>query len=297
MQSNSKGLAIKIAIVFGVLFVALLIYFGLHKKTVVEPVKVAEVVATSTYKIIGTSVQGRKIESYTYGSGTENVVFVGGIHGGYEWNSVLLAYQLMDYLKNNPKIIPEKLKITIIPTLNPDGVYGVTGKDGRFAVGDVSTSTKILAAGRFNAHAVDLNRNFDCRWQPKGTWQSKTTSAGTEAFSEPEAMAFKSFVLENNPSVVVFWHSASGGVYASSCKKGILPGTSDLMNYYSKASGYPAVKTFDAYPVTGAADDWLASINIPAVSVELKTHEAVEWDKNLAGVKELLEFYGNRIGV
>ncbi len=241
--------------------------------------------------IIGTSVQGRPIESFTYGTGATRIAFVGGMHGGYEWNSVLLAYKFMDYLKATQGAVPTGFSITVIPDANPDGVFQVTGKEGRFTAADVSTSSKVLVSGRFNADNVDLNRNFGCKWQPKATWQSKATSAGTRAFSEPEALAIKNFVTKNNPRAVIFWHSQSNAVYASECTKGVLPETLGIMNAYSNASKYPAVKAFDAYPVTGDAEGWLASINIPAITVELKTHETIEWDRNLAGIKALFSYY------
>jgi hypothetical protein len=38
---------------------------------------------------------------------------------------------------------------------------------------------------------VDLNRNFDCKWQPTSTWRSTSVSAGTQPFSEPEAAAIR----------------------------------------------------------------------------------------------------------
>lgn len=264
--------------------------FRSMEKTPVKPVETV-VVTSPVYKVVGTSVKGRKIESYTYGSGVKKLVFVGGVHGGYEWNSVFLAYRFKDYLDQNSEIIPRDLSIVIIPVLNPDGLFLVTGKEGRFSVEDVSEDPKVLASGRFNANGVDLNRNFDCKWQPKSTWQSKTVSAGTKAFSEPEVSAFRDFVLENKPDAVIFWHSKSNAVYASQCEEGILPGTTELMDTYSKASLYPAVKTFDAYAVTGAADDWLAFLQIPAITVELKTHDTIEWDKNLAGIKAVMTSY------
>ena len=244
-----------------------------------------------TKEIIGTSVEGRKIESYTYGAGKNQLVFVGGIHGGYEWNSVLLAYDFMDYLDANPSAIPENIKVTVIPSANPDAVFKVVGKKGRFTVEDVSTNKDLLASARFNAHKVDLNRNFACNWQATSTWQSKAVSAGTEAFSEPEAEAIKNFAEKNNPAAFVFWHSQANAVYASECNDGILPETLTIMNTYAKAAGYPAVKSFDSYAVTGDAEGWLASIHIPAITVELKTHESVEWEKNLAGIQALLKYY------
>ncbi len=244
------------------------------------------------HAVIGKSVQGRPVETYTYGSGKTHIVFVGGIHGGYEWNGVLLAYNLMDYLSLYPETVPKNLTVTIIPSANPDGVYKIIGKEGRFSISDVPMDMD-QAPGRFNANAVDLNRNFDCKWKPEATWQGKVVDAGSAVFSEPEAKALRDFLLKDSPAAVIFWHSQANAVYASQCKDGVLPETINIMNTYSQASGYPAVKTFSSYEVTGAAEDWLASINIPAITVELQTHKTIEWDKNLAGIKALLEYYKN----
>ncbi len=290
MPAFRKPIIVAVAIVF-LLALGLLAYYSFVKKTPPPPVQPIELVASPLYKVIGTSVEGRKIESYTYGTGDKHLVFVGGIHGGYEWNSVLLAYQFMDYLKQNPAAVPAELKISVVPSANPDGVFKVVGKEGRFSSADVSTSKLVLESARFNAHSVDLNRNFDCKWKPESTWKTKKVSAGTAAFSEPEAVAIRDFVLSDRPEAVVFWHSQADAVYASECEAGILPETLDLMNTYAAASGYSPVKSFDAYEISGDAEGWLASIGIPAVTVELKTHETVEWEQNLAGVRALLVQY------
>ncbi|MDP3957899.1 MAG: M14 family metallopeptidase, partial [bacterium] len=251
----------------------------------------------SQHELIGKSLEGRGIEAYTYGDGEEHLVFVGGIHGGYEWNSVLLAYQFMEYLEENQSVVPDNLTVTVIPSANPDGVYSVVGKEGRFTIMDVPTDTEVLRAGRFNARGVDLNRNFDCEWKPTSMWRSKQVSAGSAPFSEPEAMAIRNFILENDPDAVIFWHSQANAVYASECGAGILPETLDMMNAYSRASGYPAAESFDQYEITGAAEGWLASIGIPTLTVELQTHETIEWERNLAGIKALLGYYSQKTGI
>jgi predicted deacylase len=251
-----------------------------------EPIPVVEPIPALTRAVIGTSVQGRQIESYTYGSGTTHLAFVGGVHGGYEWNSVVLAYTFMDYVEAHPELLPVGVMVTVIPNANPDGVFKVVGKEGRFAATDVPAGD--ASAGRFNANKVDLNRNFACKWQSEGTWRGAKVSAGTAAFSEPEARAIRDFVLKGKPDAVVFWHSQANAVYASECTAGILPETLTIMNAYAKAAGYNPVASFDAYPVTGDAEGWLASIGVPAITVELSTHESVEWEKNLAGIKALL---------
>lgn len=268
------------------------IYFS---KKPVPPVTPPVIVDTTqpVRTVIGKSVEGREIESLTFGDGETHLAFVGGIHGGYEWNSVLLAYQFIDHLKANPSAIPENMKISVIPSANPDGVFKVIKKEGRFTTADVPADDGAVAGtGRFNANGVDLNRNFDCKWKPESTWRSQTVSAGTAPFSEPEAKAIQNFVNTTSPDAVVFWHSQADAVYASECENGILPGTLALMNAYAGATGYKAVDSFDAYPVSGDAEGWLASIGIPAITVELKTHETVEWEKNLLGVKALFAHYG-----
>ncbi len=48
-----------------------------------EPEIVVEEIETDPRQvIIGTSVEGRAIESYTFGDGVTELVFVGGMHGG-----------------------------------------------------------------------------------------------------------------------------------------------------------------------------------------------------------------------
>lgn len=292
MRPPLKNFTIIIFVIIIVLGIGALAFFLLNKKEPAVPIKVEETKSVEVKReIIGTSVQGRNIEGYTYGEGSKKLVLVGGIHGGYEWNSVLLAYQMMDYLEKNPSTIPANLNVTIIPSANPDAVYKVTGKEGRFTIADVSKDEVLLASARFNENKVDLNRNFDCDWKPEAVWRSQKVSAGTAPFSEPESKALQQFFIKNNPVGVVFWHSQANAVYAADCKGVFLPKTLEIMDLYANASGYTAHKTFDSYAINGASDGWLSSIGIPALTVELKTHEAVEFDQNLLGVKALLEYY------
>lgn len=268
-----------------------------EEKTEIPPVIVPEEivepeVVVSPLKVIGQSVKGRNIESYTYGTGSTTLLFVGGVHGGYEWNSVLVAYEFIDSLENKTLPVPENLKVVVIPALNPDGLFSVVKKEGRFTAAEIPPNdAHKTGQGRFNANNVDLNRNFDCKWQPESTWKSKVVSAGTSAFSEPEALALKNLVTEIKPTAAIFWHSQANTVYASECHAGILPETLTLMNKYADAANYKKVASFDAYPISGDAEGWLASINIPAITVELETRLSPEWDRNKKGIEALLTYY------
>jgi len=241
--------------------------------------------------VIGKSVKGLNINAYHFGTGSTELLFVGGIHGGYEWNTALLAYDLVDYLKENPSTVPANIKVTIVPVLNPDGLNAVAGTSSRFTPADVSNTESVVISGRFNGNEIDLNRNFDCDWQSVAKWQTKTVSGGSKAFSEPESLAIKNYIETKKPEAVVVWYSAAGGVFSSSCHNGILPITNTLTNTYAKASGYPAFEEFDFYATTGDMVNWLAKEKIPAISVLLTNHTAIEWDKNLAGIKAILKYY------
>src|SRR3989338_46248 len=243
-----------------------------------------------TQTVIGKSVDGRDIVAYHYGTGGTELLFVGGIHCGYEWNTILVAYEAMDYLKANPTVVPKNVRVTIIPVLNPDGLNKVVGTAGRFTAAQVPSTEKTVP-GRFNANTVDLNRNFDCDWQAVGTWQDKKVDGGSAAFSEPESMAVKNYVESAKPKAVVVWYSAVGGVFSSSCHNGVLPETNTLTNTFAKASGYRAYEEFNFYEITGDMVNWLAKSKVPAISVLLTNHTDTEWTKNKAGIDALLGYY------
>src|SRR3989344_1159616 len=242
-------------------------------------------------EVIGQSIDERDIAANHFGSGDKEILFIAGIHGGYEWNTVLVANQLIEYLKENQGAIPAGVKVTVIPTLNPDGLAKVTSDSVGFSAGDITASQAKQVEGRFNANTVDLNRNFDCDWKESGTWQNKTVSGGGSTFSEPESKALKAYVESHSITAAVVWYSSAGGVFSSNCHGGVLPETSVLTDLFAKASGYKAYDSFDFYAITGDAVNWLAKQKIPAISVLLTTHTDVEWDKNLKGVQAVLEHY------
>ncbi|MCL4267346.1 MAG: hypothetical protein KJ069_29485 [Anaerolineae bacterium] len=257
----------------------------LHPLTVTRPSTAPLFNLDDSGQIIGASAEGRPITVYRFGSGPQPVIFVGGIHGGYEWNTILLAYEAIDYFTTNPQMVPPDVTLHIIPSANPDGQYQVTNENGRFAPTDLFTDT---VPGRFNANGVDLNRNWDCDWSATAQWRENVVSGGERPFSEPEAVALRDYFLAVQPAVVVFWHSAANGVYAAGCLE--TDGRSlELAGVYGAAASYPAHERFNSYPITGDASDWLTSQGIPSFTVELKTHADTEWPQNRAGMLAILE--------
>jgi hypothetical protein len=237
--------------------------------------------------IVARSAGGRPIPSYRLGSGETVIAVIGGIHGGYEWNSILLAEALLDYYRARTEEIPVGIALDIIPNANPDGLYAVTGFDGPFTAADIATDS---TSGRFNGNDVDLNRNWDCNWSAAALWRDQTVSGGEFPFSEPETSGLRDYLLNLKPVVVVFLHSAADAIYVSGCPDFHAPSYA-LAQVYGQASGYPINEFFDHYPVTGDAGDWLTMQGIPSFTVELYSHESLDWERNLAGLSALLGYY------
>ena len=237
------------------------------------------------YAIIGFSFEGRAIEVFSFGDGPQDVVLVGGIHGGYEWNTVLLAYQMIDYFNGNREAIPAAVTVHIVPVANPDGLYKVTGRDGRFSAELIGATPR---AARFNGRGVDLNRNWPCNWSAGALWGSTAVDPGSAPFSEPETRTLRDYFARLGPRSVIFWHSAFGLVAPGQC--GDDGGSAALAEVYGEAAGYP-VGAFTAYAVSGTASDWLSEQGVPAAAVELTTHEDVEFGRNLSGVLAILDLF------
>ncbi len=251
--------------------------------------KPPEQVKEEPVSIIGQSVNGADIKAYHFGTGSRELVLITGVHGGYSWNTALLGYELIDWLTNSPQVIPEDVKVTIIPVVNPDGLKNITGKTEMFAATDVKGTANEKEVARFNVNKVDLNRNFDCEWKASGTWQNQTVSGGSAPFSEPESAAVRDYVMAHDPSAIITWYSSAGGVYASQCGDTTLPATLSLTTTFASASGYAPHEEFNYYEITGDMVNWFAKQDIPAISVLLTNHDSTELTKNKAGVEAILK--------
>ncbi len=213
----------------------------------------------------GKSVEGRDLLARSFGSGQRMVMLVGGIHTGYEANSVTLVNELIAHFERAPQDVLPGITLVLIPAANPDGL-----ERGR------------SADGRFNARGVDLNRNWDCEWSPDAFWRQRSVDPGVEPFSEPEAIALAALIYDLRPAAVIFYHAAANGVYAGSCNG--LSHSDELAAVLGAATGYPYGEMFAKYVVTGTESNWVDSLGIPAVDLELSTTTDTELVRNRSGV-------------
>lgn len=221
---------------------------------------------------IGTSVRGRSITAYRFGSGATKIIAVGATHGDERSSTYTLQAWIND-LELNYDSIPAHISIIIIPTLNPDG----------FAAGT-----------RVNANNVDLNRNFPANdWKqgvtmPNGSYNAN--GGGSEPLSEPESRAMANYVLSVQPQLVLTYHAVAGLVIANDSGN-----SRALATIYGQKSGLSAMGNSESegtfnYDTTGAFENWLHDQpGIPALLIELWSYGGNEFYSHRAAMWAMLD--------
>ena len=222
---------------------------------------------------IGTSVAGRDLEVFQFGSGASQRMIVAGIHGGYEGNTIRLADEMIQVLTAKPDLIPTSVTLYILRSLNPDG-------EAR------SDSYK----GRANENLVDLNRNWPASWQStwprEGCWTYTYVSGGSHPASEPETRALMNFLLTYRIEALISYHSAALGIFPG----GQPPDSASisLAEAISKVSDYPYPPIETGCQYTGQLIDWASLQGIAAVDIELTNHEDTDLWQNLKVLEAFL---------
>jgi len=218
------------------------------------------------HTVIGYSVSGRPLEVYTFGNGEKERMIVAGIHGGYEWNTIALADELITYIFENPEVIPSDVTLYILRNLNPDGDARDHGIDGRV-----------------NDHGVDLNRNFPTNWQVDwerdGCWKEPPVTGGERPASEPETRALVKFIGTHKIEALISYHSAALGIFP-----GGTPWDEDSIRLAKALADitpydYPPHDTGCLY--TGTLADFGVEMGAAAVDMELSNHRDTDFEINL----------------
>jgi hypothetical protein len=226
---------------------------------------------------IGTSVAGRSLEAYRFGTGPVEKLIVYGIHGGSEVNTIQLAGETIKEITAHPERIPADITLYIVPDVNPDGEARAHGP-----------------AGRANQHGVDLNRNWNLLWKPDwkrdGCWSILPISAGTYPLSEPEAQSLWRLIAAHHFQAMISYHSYG---------MGILPAGQPLDPPSVRlAQAVAAVTDRKDYPYpprnlgceyTGQLSDWAAAARgIAFIDLELPDLSHTDFSANMKVLQAFL---------
>lgn len=228
---------------------------------------------------IGRSVNGVPIEVVQLSQGSRPVVFVGGIHAGYAPNALALVEAMITHFQAHPAEIPPGIALYVIPNLNPD-----------------SPNMPGVVDGRLNANGVDLNRNWDCRWQANNNILGEfiANSGGAAPLSEPESQALQAFIQAIGPQAVLFWGSGGRGTGLASpgaCEEISLV-SAPLAQAYGRAADFNfvdgAIVQADT-TLNGDVTNWLDRVGIPAAFIILPRFQDYNWEQNYAGIQAVFD--------
>lgn len=240
-----------------------------------SPIPLTPTPVNAPAQIIGYSVAEKPLKVYQFGSGPTQKMIVAGIHGGYEWNTIALANELIDYLSTHPSVVPANQTLYILPAFNPDG-YGRSRGFG----------------GRANDNNVDLNRNFPSSWQSEwpraGCWDYIPIEGGSAAASEPETQALMKFVQEHHISAFISYHSAALGIFPGGQPAD--PASLSLAEALAEVSDYPYPPIDAGCVFTGQLVDWVSDQGIAGVDIELTNHQETDFEINLAILSVFLDW-------
>ena len=130
---------------------------------------------------LSSTTTGLPIPGYRFGASGPHVLILGGVHGD-EREGVEAAYGL---IKRWGHSFPGRLRVTVLPAFNMDGV---------------------LRGTRGNARGVDLNRNMATNdWSPEIA--NPRYHPGASANSEPETRLLIQWLEEHRPVFILSLHS------------------------------------------------------------------------------------------
>jgi predicted deacylase len=189
------------------------------------------------------------------------VVITGAIHGD-EVATTVLVEDLTGRLAKRAGALPGDVSVFLVPALNPDGQ---------------------AQRSRYNAHGVDLNRNWDTNnWQSHAVESGDPPAAGgTSPFCEPETTAFSRWLLSLRDRsaerlCVIMYHCAyppSGlvqpGYRVVDGRQERDPNAATLARYWASKVGYTYRPTWPDYPITGETIHWCAENGITGIDIEL----------------------------
>ncbi len=227
-------------------------------------------------QIIGYTLEKRPLEAYRFGNGPVHKLIVAGMHGGYEWNTIALADELIVYLNDHPEHVPANTTLYVLHDLNPDGLARGKTPDGRA-----------------NANNVDLNHNWPYNWAADwsrdGCFNERILSGGSGPGSELEVQALTVFINQIRPAALISYHSAALGIFPGGNPD--FPPSKKLAKAVAEVSDYPYPPIATGCDYTGNLTDWAANTRgIPSLDIELTNHRDTDFDQNLRVLQVFLSW-------
>lgn len=263
---------------------------------------------------VGTSVDNRSLWQLTIGPDTAryHVLVFASIHGREYITTPVVMRQVStlleglaggtgDYKGKGYTELMADTAVHVVPMINPDGVSisqfgpdGIRDPDLRQNLyniqaldGGVGTANYFLR-WKSNARGVDLNRNYDARWE---TYNDRTGHPSSdlykgEAFhSEPESIALVDLTLRwrfdraisyHAQGQVIYWYFPEEGDMKSKCQS--------LAKELGAVTGYTLDAAYESLDPAGYKDWAISKAQVPCVTIEVGSGVCPLPQSQLAGI-------------
>lgn len=243
-----------------------------------------------TVSILTETADSRNVYDISVGnpSSDNQYIVTGSIHAREYITTklvILLMLDLLDSMENDSDFL-----IHFVPMINPDGVsISQLGKKGiqndsilsqveQIAQNDGSSieNREYLRQWKANANGVDLNRNFDAKWDEfeGNPYPSSGLYKGNFPGCESEAAALIS-LTENYPvKKTISYHTKGNVIYWYFAQTGeLLEETESFATKISNSTGYETDADFESLDPAGYKDWAICQMGIPSITIEVGTGE------------------------
>lgn len=246
---------------------------------------------------IGQTVDGNKLYDFRVGNpaAERHLLVFGGIHAREYITAQLVMRQLVQLLSDQStngsyeniavRELLSNTEIHFIPMANPDGIsisqLGLEGlhteavretvrqiaaKDGK------ALTESYLRQWKSNANGVDLNRNFDARWESYNDHLGHASAdhyKGTAPECELESKALADLTRQFQFDATLSYHTQGEVIYWNFGQEGELKNMSLLLaNRVSELTGYRLDGNFHALDTAGYKDWAISKLGIPSLTIE-----------------------------
>lgn len=246
---------------------------------------------------IGQTVDGNKLYDFRVGNpaAERHLLVFGGIHAREYITAQLVMRQLVQLLSDQStngsyeniavRELLSNTEIHFIPMANPDGIsisqLGLEGlhteavretvrqiaaKDGK------ALTESYLRQWKSNANGVDLNRNFDARWESYDDHLGHASAdhyKGTAPECELESKALADLTRQFQFDATLSYHTQGEVIYWNFGQEGELKNMSLLLaNRVSELTGYRLDGNFQALDTAGYKDWAISKLGIPSLTIE-----------------------------
>lgn len=278
-----------------------------------------------TMDSLNTTCDGRKLFHIIIGNGKaeRQALVFGSIHGREYITSQLVMCQLADilgrlqnqedYRGEDLSKIFDRTALHIIPMINPDGVTlcqrGIEAmnfsktRQQLYRIYEMDQAVELdeyFGKWKSNACGVDLNRNFDAKWEEYDDRTGHPSSdhyKGSFPESEIEAKALTELTRQYPFQRTISYHAQGNVIYWYFGQEGDLYRESrEFAELVAKETGYVADADYDKLDPAGYKDWAISAMKIPSLTVEVGTGGApvpaeqfpTIWEQNKTVLLEMM---------